>query len=122
MAATLALSGKGSEDREPYTSQLVPHYETFFAIWQKGDKLDIDRMEFCRIWHTYAWQALQARSQTLLQICSELLKQTQELCHNHAEQPSLTAAMNLLGVAHLSDGNVNEAFYMLLSVVKLRDF
>jgi tetratricopeptide (TPR) repeat protein len=121
VASILALSAEGRTSWQPFTSQLVLHQEANFAIWKDVGESNHDQWELCRIWHAYAWQMCQAKSIGMLRICFQLLKQTRDLCHDHLEQPAVTRAQYLLGVAYRADGQISKAVETLEHVVKVEE-
>jgi tetratricopeptide (TPR) repeat protein len=62
-----------------------------------------------------------ASSIATLKICFRLLEQTRDLCHDHLEQPAVTRAQYLLGVAYRANGHISKAVGTLEHVVKVRE-
>lgn len=121
VAATLALSAEGSLDWQPYTSQLIPHYEANLSICQDLVRIKTDQWEICKIIYIYAYQMLWAKSITTLSSCLHLLEHVEGLFHHDHEQPAIVDALHLLGLAyHLHDQAFN-AIQVLEHVVKVRE-
>jgi tetratricopeptide (TPR) repeat protein len=121
VASILALSAEGRTSWQPFTSQLVLHQEANFTIWKDVGESNHDQWDLCRIWYAYAWQMCQAKSIGMLRICFQLLKQTRDLCHDHFEQPAVTRAQYLLGVAYRANGEISKAAETFEHVVKVRE-
>jgi tetratricopeptide (TPR) repeat protein len=121
VASILALSAEGRTSWQPFTSQLVLHQEANFTTWNGVDEPNNDQWHVCRIWYAYAWQMCQAKSVDMLRICFQLLKQTQDLCDDHLEQPAVMQAQYLLGIAYLADGQISKAVETLEHVVKVQE-
>jgi len=120
-ASTLALSTEGRKDWRPFTSQLLRHHETSFAIWQDMGGPISSKLGLCRIWNVYAWQMCRASSDRTVEICLHLLRQTQELLRERPEQLPVLRAQYLLGIAYQDNGQISEAVEMLEHVVKVQE-
>jgi hypothetical protein len=121
VASMLALSAQGHIDWQPFTPQLVCHYELVFAFLQKlpVSSTMSDRWGLCRILCTYAWQMFQARlgSTRMLDTCLQLDSQMQELPCGHS---LVVMARYLLGMAYLNNTQIPEAIDVLEWVANMQ--
>ncbi|KAK5710585.1 hypothetical protein LTR15_012914 [Elasticomyces elasticus] len=123
-ACALALSAERCVDWQPFLPQLEPHIVANFASFTSSElgreASGIRPRQLCRTLYNHATQLIQVKSSQQIDLCEQLVRQTQALSIDKTNEEEVTEAQCLLAVAYRRRGRVEEALRLLEQVVKSR--